>query len=121
MAPGFEDLELNRAAGALRMRINRPVRQLPDEQRYNLASEMRRAAPSLTNSSADGHGSRSFRHKVSYLYRSCESANEPIDDLNACEDGQYFQPEHLHDLRQDIDRGYHAYEWIHPLSRQLPA
>ncbi len=104
MTPGFEDLEVYQAARALRGRIGRLVRQLPDDERYNLRSPMRRAALSVTNCIAEGHGSRSFRHNISYLYRSRGSVYELIDDLTACEDETYFKPEHLADLRADAER-----------------
>jgi four helix bundle protein len=104
MAGGFEDLEVYQAARALRGRIRKLVRQLPDEERYNLAHQMRRAALSVTNNIAEGHGSRGYRHNISYLYRARGSVCELIDDLNDCGDEMYFKQEHLDDLRADADR-----------------
>lgn len=62
---------------------------------------MRRAAVSVTNCIAEGYGSQSFRHNISYLYRSRGSICELQDDFNACEDEGYFKKEHLDDLRKD--------------------
>jgi four helix bundle protein len=104
VTPGFEELEAYQASRALRQRIGKLVRRLPEDERYNLASQMRRAALSATNCIAEGHGSRSYRHNISYLYRSRGSPYELIDDLNAREDEGYFKPEHLADLRDDINR-----------------
>jgi len=104
MAGGFEDLEVYQAARALKQRIRRLVRQLPDEERYNLANQMRRAALSVTNCIAEWHGSRGFKHNISYLYRARGSVCELIDDLNDCRDAKYFKDEHLDDLRADADR-----------------
>jgi four helix bundle protein len=70
---------------------------------------------SLTNNIAEGHGSWSYRHNVSYLRRSRGSSNELLDDLNTCEDEGYFKKEHLGDLRAEIRsvirliNGYIAY------------
>ena len=66
-----------------------------------LVPQMRRAALSVTNNIAEGHGSRSYRHTISYLYRSRGSVNELIDDLSFCEDEEYFKKEHLDDVRAD--------------------
>lgn len=99
MTGGFESLELYQEARILRRRVGRLVRQLPGHEKYNLASQMRRAALSVTNNIAEGHGSRSYRHNISYLYRSRGSLNELLDDYNACEDEAYFRKEDLDRLR----------------------
>ncbi len=104
MAGGFEDLEVYQQARLVRKRIYKLTSQLPKDERFNLISQMRRAALSTTNNIAEGHGSRSWRHNIAYLYRSRGSLNELLDDLNACEDEAYFQAEHLDSLRDDIGR-----------------
>jgi len=112
---GFENLDVYKAARALRGRVYKLARQLPADEKYGLAAQMRRAALSVTNNIAEGHGSRSYRHNISYLYRSRGSVNELRDDANACQDQGYFKAEHLNDLRADMDRvaklinGYVAY------------
>jgi len=45
----FEDLEVYKAAREFRKRIYQLIKELPAEEKYNLASQMRRAALSLTN------------------------------------------------------------------------
>jgi four helix bundle protein len=100
--PGtFEDLEVYRKAREFRKRIWRLTRRLPDEERFVLVPQMRRASLSVTNNIAEGHGSWGWRHNVSYLRRSRGSVNELLDDLNACEDESYFKKEHLDDLRSN--------------------
>ncbi|MBS3733754.1 MAG: four helix bundle protein [Phycisphaerae bacterium] len=59
MPKGFQGLEVYQQARELRKRVYTLVRQLPPEEKYNLASQMRRAALSVTNNIAEGHGSRS--------------------------------------------------------------
>ena len=104
MGVGFEDLEVYQEACKLRKRIYAPARQLPDEEKYNLVSQMRRAAVSTTNCIAEGHGSRGWKHNISYLYRSRGSLNELLDQINCCEDENYFQEDHLADLHQNVER-----------------
>ncbi len=43
----FEDLELYKASREFRKIIYSLIKQLPDEEKYNLASQMRRAATSF--------------------------------------------------------------------------
>lgn len=100
MGKGFEDLEVYQQARLLRKRVYKLTKLLPREERSNLFPQMRRAALSVTNCIAEGHGSRSFRHNRSYLYRSRGSVCELQDDFNTCEDEEYFKKEHLDDIRQ---------------------
>lgn len=104
MAGGFDELEVYREARILRQRVFKLVKLLPPAEKYVLVPQMRRAALSTTNNIAEGHGNRSYRHNISYLYRSRGSINEIMDDLSACEDEGYFQPQHLHDLRNHASR-----------------
>lgn len=100
MAGGFEDLDVYKEARVLRRRVYKLTSRLPRDEKPNLFRQMRRAALSVTNNIAEGHGSRGFRHNMSYLYRSRGSVNELMDDINTCMDEGYFQPEHLADLRK---------------------
>ena len=52
----FEDLEVYKAAREFRKKIYKLFKGLPLEEKYNLAGQMRRAALSLTNNIAEGHG-----------------------------------------------------------------
>ena len=114
--PGeFHDLDVYGAACTLRQRVYKLTALLPPEERHILFPQMRRAAISVANNIAEGHGSRSFRHNISYLYRSRGSANEILDDLSTCEEQGYFRKEHLDDLREQawtvvrLLNGYVAY------------
>ena len=115
MGAGFDDLDVYQQARELRRRVFKLTGLLPDRERYVLCPQMRRAALSVTNNIAEGHGSRSYRHNISYLYRSRGSVNELLDDLTACEDEAYFEQKHLDDLREHAVRvaklinGYVAY------------
>ncbi len=104
MAGGFEELEVYQAARLLRKRVYRLTSRLPEDEKFNLVSQMRRAAVSMTNNIAEGHGSRSWKHNVSYLYRSRGSVCELQDDFNICEDENYFLPDHLNNIRNDTER-----------------
>ncbi len=70
------------------------TRKLPKFERYELASQIRRASVSLTNNIAEGHGRFHYLDQLKFLFQSRGSLQELIDDLNVCEDEQYLpQPE----------------------------
>ena len=85
------------------------------DEKFGLVPQMRRAAVSVTNCIAEGHGSRSYRHNASYLYRSRGSLCELLDDFNVCEDEKYFTKIQLDDIRvqavhvQKLINGYIKY------------
>ncbi len=95
MGKGFEDLEVYQEARRFRKRIFKLVRLLPAEEKFVLSSQMRKAALSIANCIAEGHGSQTYRHNISYLYRARGSVFELQDDLNTCEDELYFEKAHL--------------------------
>jgi len=97
----FEDLETYKAARAFRVRIYELARQLPEQEKYNLASQMRRAATSLTNCIAEGHGRYHYQETIQFLRQSRGSLQELIDDLNICLDERYAEPEDLNEMKEE--------------------
>ncbi len=45
----FEELEVYKSARELRKKIYQLIRKLPEEEKFNLAGQMRRASTSMTN------------------------------------------------------------------------
>lgn len=97
----FEDMEVYQKAREFRKRIWKLTRMLPTDEKYVLVPQMRRAALSVTNNVAEGHGTWHYRHNISYLRRSRGSVNELLDDINTFQDESYFPKEHLDNLRAD--------------------
>ena len=52
----FEDLNVYKAARSFRVTLYAVTRQLPSFEKFEMASQIRRAALSLTNNIAEGHG-----------------------------------------------------------------
>ena len=111
----FEDLEVYKAAREFRKKIYKLVKELPAEEKYNLAGQMRRAALSLTNNIGEGHGRYHFQENIQFCRVSRGSLMELIDDLNACIDEEYFPLDYLEELKEEGYRinkmlnGYIAY------------
>ena len=85
----LDDFELYKTAREFRKRAYRLVKQLPSEEKYALANQMRRAAVSVTNNIAEGHGRWHYQENIRYCRISRGSIDELIDDFNTCQDEGY--------------------------------
>ena len=75
------------------------TRKLPDFEKYELASQIRRASVSLTNNIAEGHGRYHYLEQLKFLFQARGSLQELIDDVNVCEDQQYLHKSEVVDLK----------------------
>jgi len=64
-----------------------------------LASQIRRAAVSLTNNIAEGHGRYHYLEQIKFCLNSRGSLEELLDDLNVCVDESYLSPEECAPLK----------------------
>jgi four helix bundle protein len=85
----LDDFELYRVARAFRKRVYVLLRQLPPEEKYALANQMRRAAVSVSNNIAEGHGRWHYQENIQFCRTSRGSVDELIDDFNTCHDEGY--------------------------------
>jgi four helix bundle protein len=97
----FEDLEVYRVAREFRKAMYQIAKQLPEVEKFGLASQMRRAAVSLTNNIAEGHGRYHYLDQIKFTLHSRGSLEELLDDLNVCEDEQYVPVDEIAPLRED--------------------
>jgi four helix bundle protein len=95
----FEDLEVYKAARDFRKQIYSLIKELPDEEKFNLTSQMRRAATSLTNNIAEGNGRYHYQESIQFCRQARGSLAELIDDLNICIDEQYFPEKEMNELK----------------------
>jgi len=78
----------------------RIAKGLPDIEKFGLASQIRRAAVSLTNNIAEGHGRFHYPDQIKFALQSRGSLEELIDDLNTCEDEQYALDQDVNALKE---------------------
>ena len=111
----FEDLEVYKKARQFRRSMYGVTRKLPDFEKYELSSQIRRASVSLTNNIAEGHGRYHYLEQLKFLFQARGSLQELIDDLNVCEDEQYLPKSEVFDLKnqakevQRLISGYARY------------
>ena len=101
----FEDLEVYKSAREFRKAMYAVTRRLPDFEKYDLASQIRRAAVSLTNNIAEGHGRFHYPDQIRFILHSRGSLEELIDDLNVCLDENYLLVDEVTKLKEQARAG----------------
>src|SRR5213592_5254658 len=97
----FEDLEVYRVAREFRKMMYRVAKRLPDVEKFRLVSQIRRAAVSLTNNIAEGHGRYHYLEQIKFMLQSRGSLEELIDDLNICVDENYLPEVEIAPLKEN--------------------
>lgn len=96
----FEDLDVYKTAREFRKAMYAVNRRLPDFEKYDLQSQIRRAAVSLTNNMAEGHGRFHYPDQIRFFLHSRGSLEELVDDLNVCLDENYLSAHEIAKLKE---------------------
>lgn len=102
----FEDLDVYKVARGFRKAMYGVARRLPESEKFGLISQIRRAAVSLTNNIAEGHGRYHYLEQIKFLLQARGSLEELLDDLNVCEDENYLETEEISALKEQGWRVY---------------
>jgi four helix bundle protein len=86
----FEDLDAYKVAREFRKAMYEVARKLPESEKFGLVSQVRRAAVSVTNNIAEGHGRYHYLDQIKFMLQARGSIEELLDDLNVCEDEGYL-------------------------------
>jgi four helix bundle protein len=89
----FTDLNVWKAARALRKNIYMACRGFPKQETFELSSQMRRAAVSMTANLAEGYGRFSYQENMQFCRQSRGSVYEIRDHLTTALDAAYITPE----------------------------
>lgn len=100
----FEDLEVYQVAREFRKAMYPVNRQLLSFEKFELGSQIRRAAVSLTNNIAEVHGRFHYLEQLKFSLNARGSLEELIDDLNICEDESYLPAAEIGSLKQQAWR-----------------
>src|SRR6266513_1471380 len=96
----FENLDVYKKAREFRKRTYAATRKLLDFEKYELGRQIRRAAVSLTNDIAEGHGRYHYLEEIKFQLQSRGSLAELLDDLNVCQDEDYFPIAEIVELKE---------------------
>jgi four helix bundle protein len=100
----FEDLEVYQVAREFRKGMYRVAKRLPEIEKFGLISQIRRAALSLTNNIAEGHGRFHYLDQIKFMLQARGSLEELMDDLNTCDDEAYLETVEIERLKQEAWR-----------------
>src|SRR6266581_3012215 len=100
----FEDLEVYQVARGFRKTMYQVAKRLPEEEKFALTNQIRRAAVSVTNNIAEGHGRFHFLEQIRFILQSRGSLEELLDDLNVCADEEYLPVREIQSLKQEAWR-----------------
>ncbi|HEY5915649.1 MAG TPA: four helix bundle protein [Verrucomicrobiae bacterium] len=112
----FQDLEVYQVAREFRKRMYQISHKVPEFEKYALATQIRRAAVSVTNNIAEGHGRYHYLDQVKFLLQARGSVEELIDDLTVCADERYAPDS---DLRELESLGWRLHQLINGYGRYL--
>ena len=88
----FEDWEVYHAAREFGKAMYAVGRRLPTFEKFELASQIRRAAVSLANNIAEGHGRYHYLDQIKFCLPSRGSLEALSADLKVCENESYLPP-----------------------------
>ncbi len=89
----FKDLETWRFARQLRVDAYRICKRLPKEETFGLASQIRRAAVSVTANIAEGFGRYSYQENIQFCRQSRASVYELRDHFTTALDAGHISNE----------------------------
>jgi four helix bundle protein len=111
----FEDLECWKAARTLRQKVSVFLKSLPSEEKYDLASQIRRSSRSVGANIAEGYGRYHYQENIQFCRHARGSLTETLDHFIVALDETYISEEELHVYRSLIEdchrllNGYIAY------------
>jgi four helix bundle protein len=108
----FKDLEVWKAAKSFRHELYGLAKALPDIEKYGLASQIRRAAASVTANIAEGFGRYGYQENAQACRQARGSLYELRDHLTTCVDEGYLsaaEGKRLDDLAQAAGRLLNGY------------
>ena len=101
---GLEKLDVWRKSKALTLRCYREViLVLPPEEKFGLASQLRRSSQSIPANIAEGFGRYYFQDNIRFCYIARGSLEETISHLALVQDLGYVSPEMVSSIIKDAD------------------
>ncbi|MDI6733565.1 MAG: four helix bundle protein [Planctomycetota bacterium] len=118
----FEDLKTWQLGREFRKATYQVSKLLPKSEQYNLTSQIRRAAISITANIAEGHGRYYYQENIQFCRISRGSINEVLDHLYTALDEKYINQQSfdkLYEQGREVERTLNGY--IGYLERQKPS
>lgn len=95
----FYDLEVWKKSRLLKLAVYRLIKQFPESERFELASQLRRSARSIPANISEGHGRRTNREQVNFCTIARGSHSEVLNHLIDAYDCGYISESQLLELK----------------------
>lgn len=99
----FEKLDVWQLSRQLAVYVYKATKSFPDEEKFGLVSQMRRASISICSNIAEGNSKQSGKEKARYTENAHCSLMELLNQMIISSDLEYFLHEQVVELRQMID------------------
>ena len=93
MINSYEDLEIYKRSYKLALKIHERTKKFPEEERYDITSQIRRCSKSIPTNIAEGYGRQSRDEFKRFARISLDSCNEMQVHLSFCKDLGYINSE----------------------------
>ena len=98
----FEKLNVWQKARQLSLKIYKSTKSFPDNEKFGLTSQMRRASISISSNIAEGTGRHSFKDKARFTEIAYSSALELLNQVILPNDLELLSNEVYQEIRNDI-------------------
>ena len=99
----FEDLKVWQLARVLSKEIYIATKQFPDDERFGLTSQLRRAVVSVCSNLAEGSSRNSFKDKARFTEIAYGSLMEVLNQLIIASDLDFLSHQNYEKLRLQIE------------------
>lgn len=100
----FTDLKVWQEGHELVVLLIKETRNLPKDEQYALANQIRRAAVSVTSNIAEGFGRQGMKEKIQFYYVAQGSLTEIKNQLLIARDVGYIKKEDFEKLLEKADQ-----------------
>ena len=109
----YTDLDIWKMGHDLRIKVGILIRYLPNYERYNVISQIRRSSCSISSNIAEGHGRYHYQENIQYCRQARGSLDETRDHLIYIKDCGYINKissiEHLIEICKQLKIKLNAY------------
>lgn len=99
----FEKLHVWEDIRILIKEVYKITASFPDQERYGLVIQIRRAAISIGSNLAEGSSRSSFKDQAHFYQLACSSLMEVLSQLIVCYDLEFIRQDQYKDIREQIE------------------
>jgi four helix bundle protein len=68
MSSGLEDLKIYQMAERMEIFLHKLTKKFPDDEKYRMVDQIRRASNAISSNIAEGYGRYSYKEKIRYMH-----------------------------------------------------